>query len=56
MLIVGNHHLLADAKFTEDMAQDVVRGDFACDGAEVVEYLADLFTDEIRRESVLETR
>ena len=43
MLIVGNHHLLADAEFREYLAENIVVGDFACDGAQVVDDLADVF-------------
>lgn len=43
MLIVGNHHLLSDAEFREYLDENIVVGDFACDGAQVVDDLADVF-------------
>ena len=43
MLIVGNHYLLADAEFREYLDENIVVGDFACDGAQVVDDLADVF-------------
>lgn len=38
---------LADAKMLENIPQHLVRGDFAEDGAEVVEGLAEVFGEEI---------
>lgn len=35
--------LLADAEFREYLAENIVVGDFACDGAQVVDDLADVF-------------
>ena len=46
--------LLADAEFGEDGVEDVVGGDFAGDLAEVVEYLADILADKVRRDIVVE--
>ena len=43
MLIVSNHYLFADAEFREYLAENIVVGDFACDGAQVVDDLADVF-------------
>ena len=40
--------LLADAEFGEDGVEDVVRGDFAGDLAEVVENLADVLAHKVR--------
>ncbi len=50
---VGNHHLLSDAELRENRFQDLVGGDGAGDRAEVVDYLTDLFTQEIGGESVV---
>ncbi len=38
---------LADAKMLENIPQHLVRGDFAEDGAEVVEGLAEIFGEEV---------
>lgn len=38
---------LADAKMLENIPQHLVRGDFAEDGAEVVEGLAEVFGEEV---------
>lgn len=35
--------LLSDAEFREYLAENIVVGDFACDGAQVVDDLADVF-------------
>lgn len=35
--------LLTDAEFREYLAENIVVGDFACDGAQVVDDLADVF-------------
>lgn len=35
--------LLADAEFREYLDENIVVGDFACDGAQVVDDLADVF-------------
>ena len=35
--------LFADAEFREYLAENIVVGDFACDGAQVVDDLADVF-------------
>ena len=43
MLTVGNHPLLPDAEFREYLDENIVVGDFACDGAQVVDDLADVF-------------
>ena len=43
MLIVGNHYLFSDTEFREYLAENIVVGDFACDGAKVVDDLADVF-------------
>ena len=42
---------LPDAKPAEDLAQDFVWGDFAGDGAEVVEGGAEILGDEVRSEA-----
>ena len=34
---------LSDAEFREYLAENIVVGDFACDGAQVVDDLADVF-------------
>ena len=39
--------LFADAKMLENIPQHLVRGDFAEDGAEVVEGLAEVFGEEV---------
>lgn len=39
--------LLPDAKMLENIPQHLVRGDFAEDGAEVVEGLAEVFGEEV---------
>ena len=41
--IVGNHYLFSDTEFREYLAENIVVGDFACDGAQVVDDLADVF-------------
>ena len=46
--------LLSDAEFGEDGVEDVVGGDFAGYLAEVVEYLADILADKVRRDIVVE--
>lgn len=48
MLIVGNHYLLADAELGKDGSEDFVVGDFARDGAQMVEYAAELLAEQIR--------
>ena len=35
--------LFTDAEFREYLAENIVVGDFACDGAQVVDDLADVF-------------
>ena len=50
MLIVGNHHLRADAEAGEDGGEDVGGGDGAGDGGEVVEGFADVLGDEVAGE------
>lgn len=35
--------LLSDAEFREYLTENIVVGDFACDGAQVVDDLADVF-------------
>ena len=40
-------YLLPDAKMLENIPQHLVRGDFAEDGAEVVEGLAEVFGEEV---------
>ena len=40
-------HLFPDAKMLENIPQHLVRGDFAEDGAEVVEGLAEVFGEEV---------
>lgn len=44
-LMDANHILpsFADAEFREYLAENIVVGDFACDGAQVVDDLADIF-------------
>ena len=44
----------SDAEVLEDIAQDVIGGDIAGDGGEVVDALADVLTQEIARYAVLE--
>ena len=51
MLIVGNYHLLADAKIPKYVPKDFVGGDFAEDGAEVVEGFADVLGGEVGGEA-----
>ena len=43
MLIVSNHYLFANTEFREYLAENIVVGDFAYDGAQVVDDLADVF-------------
>lgn len=38
-----NDDLFSDAEFREYLAENIVVGDFACDGAQVVDDLADVF-------------
>ena len=40
-------HLFPDTKMLENIPQHLVRGDFAEDGAEVVEGLAEFFGEEV---------
>ena len=40
-------YLFPDAKMLENIPQHLVRGDFAEDGAEVVEGLAEVFGEEV---------
>ena len=42
--------LLSDAEVSEDVAEDFVCGDFADDGAEVVDGFADVLGDEVGRD------
>ena len=55
MLIVGNHHLFADAKVFEYISQYFVGGDFAGDFAEVVEAFADVLGDEFAANGGIES-
>ena len=43
--------LLSDAKILENISEDFVGGDFADDGAEVVEGFADVLGDEVGRKA-----
>ena len=43
--------LFSDAKIPEDISQDFVGGDFAHDGAEVVDGFADVLGGEVGREA-----
>ena len=45
-------YLLADAEVGEDLAQHLVGGDLAGDGAQVVEALADVLTDQVAGQAV----
>ena len=47
-------NLLSDAEVLEDVAQDLVGGDVAGDGGEVVDALTDVLTQEIARYAVFE--
>lgn len=47
MSLFHTEHLLSDAKMRENVTQDLVGGDFADDGAEVVEGLAEVFREEV---------
>ena len=47
MLIVGDHHLFADAEAGEDGGEDVWGGDGAGDGGEVVDGFTDILGDEV---------
>lgn len=49
--IDGENWLFPDAKPAENRAEDFVGGDFADDGAEVVEGFADVLRDEIGRQA-----
>ena len=40
---IVDNQLLTDAEFREYLAENIVVGDFACDGAQVVDDLADVF-------------
>lgn len=44
---IVDNQLLTDAKMLENIPQHLVRGDFAEDGAEVVEGLAEVFGEEV---------
>ena len=46
--------LFADAEVGEDVFEDVGGGDFAGDGAEVVEHLADILAQKVGRQAVVE--
>lgn len=48
------YNLFADAEVAEDVAKDLVSGDIAGDGGEVVDALADVLAQEIARYAVLE--
>lgn len=43
LLMAAYKPSLADAEFREYLAENIVVGDFACDGAQVVDDLADVF-------------
>ena len=45
MLIVGNHHLFADAKVFKDISQNLVGGDFTGNFTEVMQAFADVLGD-----------
>ena len=45
--------LFADAEVGEDFTEDVVGGDFTGDGAEPVEALADVLTEEVATQAVV---
>ena len=47
MLIVGNHHLLADTELAENVAEHFVGGDLTGDFAQVVEAFAQVLRQKI---------
>ena len=51
MVMVVYKPLFADAEILENIPEDFVGGDFADDGAEVVEGFADVLGDEVGRET-----
>ena len=51
MIIVVSSLLFADAEFAEYVAENIVSGDLARDRAKIVQYLSDLLTDQIRRQT-----
>lgn len=50
MLLFVDYQLLSDAKIPKYISQDFVGGDFAEDGAEVVEGFADVLGDKVGRD------
>ena len=48
-------YLLADAEILEDIPEDFVGGDFADDGTDVVEGLADVLGDKVGRKAGMKT-
>ena len=50
-MYVIDYQLFTDAEIPKDIAQDFVGGDFADDGAEVVDGFADVLGGEVGREA-----
>ena len=50
--IDGENWLFSDAEILEDVAENFVGGDFADDGADVVEGFADVLGEEVGREGI----
>ena len=50
MLIVGNHHLLADAKMLEDVSQYLIDRHFAHDVAKMEQAFTQVLRDKVTRE------
>ena len=54
MSIVENTHLFSYAKISEDVPEDFVGGDFADDGADVVEGFADVLGQKVGGEGIIQ--
>ena len=54
MLIVGNHHLLADAESTEDITKYLIGSDFSDDVTEVEDALSKILWNEVAWELSLQ--
>ena len=51
MLIVGNHHLFADAKILKYVSQHLISSNFAGNFAEIMETFADILRYEFTAEA-----
>ena len=47
--------LFSHAEVPEDVVEDIIRGNLADDGTEIVEALAEILTDEVARETGVQT-